>query len=234
VRKILSILCATAMLLYSSCTKENSPALVKTSFKITIKPSTAAIINSTWQQVIGGEALITFTPVNNDSLTISTNTDSLNLKNVAVYSKQLFAGTYNVALNTESKAVADTFIRFSSQVPNLAIKQDQAITFPATTNDGVITISKSLIDSTTVPTFIPAGASTALKLGKANGYYFIYVSDTVTGRIVFTELTSGYTYMKDITVSAMNQYDLMPVLNTTSITVHLHAFNPNANIKSNL
>jgi hypothetical protein len=231
VRKILSILFATAALCVS-CSKEHS---VKPSnnnvFKVSIIPSVDAITNSTWQQVLGGEALINFTFANTDTLSALPIKDSLNLKNAASYNKQVLAGTYNITLKTESTAVADTFIRFNAQVNNLFINKDQAINFAATTTDGVITISKSMIDTLTVPTFTPTGTSTALNFGSANGYYFIYVADATAGRITFTESTSAYQYMKDLTVSALNQYDLSPILNTTSIAVHLHHFNLKANIQ---
>ncbi|HEY8783188.1 MAG TPA: hypothetical protein VIM16_16295 [Mucilaginibacter sp.] len=230
-RKILLILFA-GVILYSSCSKQHMLSPVKGSFKITVRPTIADIANSTWQQVLGGEAIIAFNPLSAD--TLSAVRDSLSLANVAGYSKQVFAGTYNITLNTESKAVADTFIRFNSAINTLTINQDQAISFPATTNDGVVTISKSLIDTTVVPTFTPAGSATVLKFGKAYNDYFIYVTGNTTGRISFVEATTGYTYLHDLTVSAMNQYDLSPIINPTGVFVRLHPFQPKANNKNNL
>ena len=230
-RKIQSILFAT-IILCAGCSKEQPVNTVKSDlFKVSIIPSVDAIANSTWQQVLGGEALINFTFANTDTLSALPIKDSLNLENAASYNKQILTGTYDITLKTESAAVADTFIRFNAQVTNLLINKDQAINFAATTNDGVITISKSMIDTLTVPTFTPTGTSTSRNFGFANGYYFIYVADATAGRITFTESTSGYQYMKDLTISALNQYDLSPILNTTSIAVHLHHFNLKANIR---
>jgi hypothetical protein len=231
VKKITNLL-FTGIILCCACSKKQTPNPVKTAFKITVKPSISFDVTSTWPQILGGEALITFTPVNADTLSVAA--DSLNLTNVGTFSKQVFAGTYNVTLNTKSKAITDTFIRFTSSVTQLAITQDQAISFPATTNDGVITINKTAIDTTVAPTFTVAGQATAVNFGKAaNGYYFIYVDGNTTGRISFVDATTGYTYLKDITIAAMSQYDLSPVINKTDVIVRLSPFKPAAAIKKN-
>jgi hypothetical protein len=226
VRKILFILFAT-VIICNSCSKEHSTNPAKNLFKVSIKPAVNAI-DSAWQQVLGGEALISFIP---DTVNVSPIKDSLNLKSIASYNRQVLAGTYNISLSTESTAVADTFIRFNAQLNNFLINKDQAISFPATTNDGVITINKSLIAALTVPTFIPAGTNTVYNFGLANGCYFIYVTGASTGRITFAEVTSGYIYMNDLTITAMNQYDLSPILNTSGAVVHLHPFHLQAILK---
>ncbi len=230
-RKTLSVLFAIVVI-YSSCTKDHAVTPAKTnSFKVSFKPSVEDVVNSSWQQVLGGEAYVGFTFQGADTLNASVVSDSLNLKNIATYSRLLLAGTYNITLATKSTAVADTFIRFNAQVNNFLINQNQAISLTATTNDGVITISKSMIAAGTVPTFTPAGTSTALNFGFANGYYFIYVTGNTTGRIAFTEATTGNQYLQDITVSSLNQYDLSPILNTSGVAMQLHHFNLKADLK---
>jgi len=223
-RKNLLFLCVATML-YSSCTKDNAVNPTKNNtFKVSLAPNIRDDANSDWQQVLGGEANIQFAALSSDTLSAGTVKDSLNLKSINGYSRQLVAGAYNVTLATESTAVADTFIRFSALANNVAINKDQAISLNATTTDGVITISKSQVDSTIMPTFTPAGAATALNFGLANGYYFIYVKDATTGRINFTTATTGDLYLYDITVSALNQYDISAVLNTNNVSVHRHLF----------
>lgn len=154
---------------------------------------------------------------NSDTLSASSVEDSLNLKNIGTYSKQLIPGTYDITLATKSTAVVDTFIRFNAGVKSIAVNKDQAISLTAATTDGVITISKDQIDPTIVPTFAPSGSATAYNFGLANGYYFIYVKGAVSGRITFTEATTGDLYLKDLTVTAMNQYDISAILNTVSV-----------------
>lgn len=231
-KKLLPGLCAV-IFLYTGCSKDYVAAPAKSTFKINFKLTAASIANSTWQQVLGGEALINFKPVNNDTVTVSAVKDSLNLQNANTYVRSVFAGTYNVSLNTKSTAVADTFIRFTSQADSIAINKDQTINFPAVTTDGVITIDKKLADTTVVPTFISSGTTKALNFGNANGYYFIYVTGNTTGTISFVEASSGYTYMKQLTITAMNQYDLSPILNTSSLGVRRHPFNILINTKLN-
>lgn len=232
-KKLLPGLCAV-ILLYSGCSKDHAAIPAKNSFKITAKLTAASIANSNWQQVLGGEAFINFTPINNDTVNASTVKDSLDLKKVSTYVRKVFAGTYNVNLNTESMAVADIFIRFTSQADSVDINKDQTINFSAVTNDGVITIDKKLTDTTVVPTFIPAGTTEAINFGNANGCYFIYVTGNTTGTVSFVEAASGYTYMKQLTITAMNQYDLSPILNSTSLRVRRNMFRLFINTKNNL
>ncbi|HEY4323633.1 MAG TPA: hypothetical protein VGN20_06595 [Mucilaginibacter sp.] len=232
-KKLLPALCAI-ILLSSGCSKDHAVIPAKNIFKITAKLTAASIANSTWQQVLGGEVLINFKPISNDTVNASAVKDSLNLQNVSTYVRSVFAGTYNVSLNTESTAVADTFIRFTSQADSVDINKDQTINFAAVTNDGVITIDKKLTDTTVIPTFTASGTTKAVNFGGANGYYFIYVSGNTTGTISFVEATSGYTYMKQLTITTMNQYDLSPILNSTSIRVRQNMFRLLINTKHNL
>jgi hypothetical protein len=230
-RKILLFFCAS-VILYSSCSKDHAVTPAKNNLlKITLLPNVNDAANGTWQQVLGGEAQIQFVALSSDTLSASSIKDSIKLASINTYSKQLVAGAYNITLATESTAVADTFIRFSAQAKNLTINKDQAISLNATTTDGVITISKSQVDTTVMPTFTPAGATMALKFGLANDYYFIYVKDTTTGRITFTAATTGDLYLDDITVSAMNQYDITAVLNTNNVSVNRHLFHLKSIVK---
>lgn len=218
------------VLIYGSCSKENSINPNKrNSFKIAFLAPLDAIANSTWQHVLGGEATLQFAVKNVDTVSVSSLSDSLNLERISTYNKQLLGGTYDISLNTESKAAADTFIRFSASVTNFLINKDQTISLPASTADGVITIAKSFVDPTQRPTFTPAGSTTPINLGFANGFYFIYVNGSSAGRITFTEATTGDLFMKDITVSAMSQYDLLPQLNSTGVRVNAYPFRLSAN-----
>lgn len=213
-------------LIYSSCTKDHSINPTKNnSFKISFASTLSAAAVNNWEQVLGGEASAQFTPKNSDSLSLSAVKDDVDLKNIASYSYELIGGTYDISINTKSTAAADTFIRFTSVVKDFAVNKDQTITLPATTNDGVITISKSIIDTTVMPTFTPAGTGVAQNLGLANGYYFIYVKGATSGRLTFTEVTSGNLYLKDLKVTANNQYDISAKLNSLgAIVIHSYPF----------
>ena len=221
-RKTLFALFAVAII-YSSCSKDHSiNPVTKSSFNVSFLVDAAS---SAWRQVLGGEANLSFTAKSSDTLTASSVTDSLDLKNIAAYNKQVIAGTYDIALKTKSTAVADTFIRFTSQAKNVVINKDLAVSLTATTNDGVITISKKLVDSSTVPTFAATGSGKVYNFGIANGYYFIYVTGSKGGKITFTEATTGDLFIENLTVSALNQYDLTATLTKTgSVVVHAHPF----------
>ncbi|MDB5087955.1 MAG: hypothetical protein JWR09_1949 [Mucilaginibacter sp.] len=224
-KKISFALLAVAFI-YSSCTKDHSITPAKNnSFKISFAATLNTVAVNTWEQVLGGEAIVQFTPENSDSLSLSSKKDSLDLKNISTYNYQLVGGTYTISLSTKSTSVADTFIRFTSEVKDFAVNKDQTISLPATTNDGVITISKSTIDSTVMPTFTPLGTTTPINFGLANGYYFLYIKGATTGRLTFTEATTGDLYLKDLKVTAGNQYDISATLNTIgAIVIHSYPF----------
>lgn len=214
-KKILPLFFAV-IAIASSCSKEKSITpvknnLLKISLATTFNNATAS---TAWQQVLGGKAMVTFTAAGTDTLTVSPIKDSLDLKSITTYTKQIIAATYNITLNTTSIAVADTFIRFNASVNNLVFNQAQTVSLTANTNDGVITISKSIIGKNSAPTFTPAGGTAVYSFGLVNGYYFIYVKGAVTGRVSFTEATSGDLFLRDLKVDALNQYDISAVLNT--------------------
>lgn len=236
-KKILPLFFAV-IAIASSCSKEQSIAPVKNNlFKISLATTFSnAAPGTSWQQITGGKAMVTFTAVGTDTLTVSPIKDSLDLKKITVYTKQIVAATYNITLNTTSIAAADTFIRFNASVNSLVFNQTQTVSLAATTNDGVITISKSIIGTNAAPTFTPAGGTAVYSFGLANGYYFIYVKGAVTGRLSFTEAISGDLFLRDLTVDALNQYDISAVLNPnysatarTNFAVSKRAFQINTN-----
>lgn len=219
-KKTLSVLFLAAALC-SSCSKDSAldPApdhLIKISLATTFTNQ----LSSTWQQVLGGKAMVSFTAIGSEPVSVSSVADSLNLANLATYSKTLIASTYDVMLSTKSTAVLDTFIRFNAKASGVVLNADQNISLIAATTDGVITISKTIIGNNAAPTFTPAGSTTAYNFGIANGYYFIYVKGTVGGRITFTEAVSGDEFFQDLTVDAMNQYDVSAILNTNFSTAN--------------
>jgi hypothetical protein len=212
-------------MLFAGCSKDHSASPFKNNlFKVSITKPFATEPNGTWAQVLGGEAAIQFNAIASDSLTATAINDSINLNNIAAYKKQLIAGNYNISLQTKSIAVADTFIRFSAQANAVLINKDMPISLTGTSSDGVITISKKQVINSKRPTFTPAGTNNAYQFGLANGYYFIYVKNAITGRVIFTEPSTGDSYLKDISVSAMNQYDISAILHTTSISVRSNHF----------
>lgn len=211
--------------LFAGCKKEHSvnppPQQL---IAISLRPYVTVLLPSNWQQVLGGSAALRLVPQNNDTVTLSSIATTVNLKNTASYKQQVIAGTYDITLNTQSTAVADTFIRFTSKADHALINKDETIDLAATTTDGVITISTKLIDSTVTPTF-KLGSQTPYNLGKANGYYFLYAKDATSGTITFS-LSNGYQYMKDLTIRAMNQYDLTPIANSYGeLSIKSHPFN---------
>lgn len=224
-KKILPLFFAVIALV-SSCSKEQSITPVKNNLlKISLATTFSnATTNITWQQVLGGKAIVTFTAVGTDTLTVSPIKDSLDLKTITAYTKQIIPATYNITLNTTSSAAVDTFIRFNASVNNLVFNQAKTVSLTAITNDGVITISKSIIGTNAAPTFTPAGGTAVYNFGLANGYYFMYVKGAVTGRVRFIETSSGDIFLQDLTVNALNQYDISAVLNTSySASAHAHS-----------
>jgi hypothetical protein len=216
--KKISCLIAFAIIL-SGCTKERAAnpnpqnPLVEISLAPILNDSPAS---NAWTQVLGGKAAISFQMSATDNLSASNIQDSVSLKDIATYKHDILAGNYTITLNRTNTIPADTFIRFNAQVKDLSINKDQAISLPATTTDAVITVSKSLIQDKAIPTFTDAVTGTAYKFRLANGYYYVYVKDASTGRMTFTEATSGDIYWKDITVAAQNRYDITLVPNKTN------------------
>lgn len=217
--------------LFTACTKEHlvNPATQKL-VTVSLHPNYLVLPPSNWQHVLDGLATLRLTPQNSDTVTLSPISTTVNLKNTASYKQQVIAGIYDITLNTQSTAVADTFIRFTSKADHVPVSKDETIDLTATTTDGVITISTKLIDSTVTPTF-KSGNQTAYNLGKANGYYFLYAKNATSGTITFS-LSNGYQYMKDLTVRAMNQYDFIPVSNSYGeLSIKSYPFNLTSSTK---
>lgn len=214
-------LIAIAIIL-SGCIKDratNSNAsnpLVEISLAPVLKDAAAS---NTWTQILGGKALILFQMSATDNLSASTIQDSISLKDIDTYKHDVIAGNYSITLSRTNTTLADTFIRFTAQVKDLPITKDQGISLPAITTDAVITVSKSLIQDKAIPTFTDAATGTIYKFGLANGSYYVYVKDASTGRLTFTDTTTGDIYWKDITVAAQNRYDISLVPNKTSAIV---------------
>lgn len=228
-KKTLILLCAIAFT-YCSCTKDR--LLPKqNSFKVSIKTNindVEANVPESWTQVFGGSAQITFTKKNSDSVTVTPSVNTIDLTNLSTYSWNLIGGTYDVEMHTTDNGPAATFIRFRASAKSVSIEADGPIAIPAVTTDGVITIAKSVVDTTVVPTFKPEFGNTT-NFSKANGYYFLYVQGFVTGKLTFTEATTGDVFMKSFEVVAGNQYDISAKLNSTkgivinSMPFHLKA-----------
>jgi hypothetical protein len=214
-KKFIPLIFATVILSSSSCTKDNPtiPSQAR-QFKVSFVPGIAGTFSTDWQQVLGGKASLEFSTKNSDTLTVSSLKDTIELKTIAAYRKPLRAGKYDIIIKTQSIASADTFIRFNAEIKDFQVNADGAIRLLATTSDGVITISKTLIQTGSQPTFTPIGSTTALNFGLANGYYFIYVKGAESGKITFTEATTGDEFMKNLTITAMTRYNLLPTLSS--------------------
>lgn len=225
-KKLSLFVCAVAVLC-SGCSKNNGASPIKkNTLEVSLLRPFVAVTgpNDTWGQVLGGKGFIQFEAAANDTLTAVTVKDSLNLKDITGYKKQLIAGNYDIDLKTKSEAVTDTFIRFTAGVFNIELNKDQAVSLTASTNDAVITISKKQIDNSVRPLFAPAGIDKKYEFGLANDYYFIYVKGGTTGRISFTEATTGNLYLKDIAVTATYRYDISAILNATGVVVRSTQF----------
>ncbi|HEX8377121.1 MAG TPA: hypothetical protein VF602_04840 [Pedobacter sp.] len=195
----------------AGCTKDESVNPYPTKqFKVSFVPSVSNNFSTDWQQVLGGKASLEFNAKTSDTLSSSALKDTIELKTITTYRKQLATGKYDIMLKTQSTAAADTFIRFTAEVKDFQVKAEGAISLAATTVDGVLTINKSLIEAGSRPTFIPAGSTTALSFGLANGYYFVYVKGGESGKLTFTEAGSGDEFMKNLTITAMTRYNLVP------------------------
>ena len=211
-----SLFSFSLVILLAGCSKKElvNPSQEIRQFKVSFVPGVAKTFDANWQQVLGGKATIEFSAKASDTLTASSLRDTIELKTLKSYTKQMAAGKYDITLKTESTAAADTFIRFDAEVKDFHVKADGAIGLSAITTDGVITISQTLIQAGSRPTFIPAGSTSILNFGLANGHYFIYVKGGESGKITFTEATTGDEFMKNLPVVALTRYNLLPVLSS--------------------
>lgn len=216
---------SVAALFLITCQKESEPVPEESAHRITISNITTGNFNSAWQHVLGGTAVIKFTPLNN-SASGNPIVDSFNLADAINFSKKIVSGTYNIYLDTKpAKNAADTFIRFSAVKENYVINADGELVFQGTTKDGLITINKEFVNENTIPAFVPTGSSATFKLGLTKGAYYLYADEGTTGTLTFYEKTTGQAFSKSIAVSSKNQYNLVVISNTTkSVSVEFAEF----------
>lgn len=231
-KKRISLLCAIAFA-YCSCTKEHITAQ-KTTYNISIKAITndaAASSNPAWQQVLGGNATITFdAKYPTDTMTVSSITNTIDLANLANYNWKLFPGKYDIGLTTTDDAVVSPFVRFNASGKGIPINEDSVIGMVVSATDGVITIKRSYLDTAVTPTFAPAGAASA-NMYSANDYAYLYVKGNTSGKLTFTS-SEGDIYKADITVTAKGQFDVSPKINSVGhVVIQSYPFNPKINVQ---
>ena len=206
-KKYLPLIMLLASLLIYGCTKELSPVNPPVVPAFTVKDiSLPQFINSTWSNVMGGEMLIKLDKLDATGAVTTTINDSVAYNNIAAYSKDLASGTYNATITSSSRSVADTFIRISAQIKSLSITNKEAASLTATTNDGLITIGKNLVQNGTVPSFKSDSGAT-YKFGLANGFYFLYIKGGTNGILTFTAQANGQTETlnKHLSIVMLNQ-----------------------------
>jgi len=206
-KKYSPLMMLLASLLIYGCTKELSPSSPLVVPAFTVKDiSLPQFINSTWSNVMGGEMLIKLDKLDATSAITTTINDSVAYNNIAAYSKTLASGTYNATITSSSRSVADTFIRISAQIKSLSITDKEAASLTATTNDGLITIGKNLVQNGTVPSFKSDSGAT-YKFGLANGFYFLYIKGGTNGTLAFTAQANGQTETlnKHLSIVTLNQ-----------------------------
>jgi len=206
-KRYLSLITLLASLLIYGCTKELSPSSPPVVPAFTVKDlSLPQFINSTWSNVMGGEMLIKLDKLDATGAITTTINDSVAYNNIAAYSKTLASGTYNATITSSSRSVADTFIRIGAQIKSLSITDKEAASLTATTNDGLITIGKNLVQNGTVPSFKSDSGAT-YKLGLANGFYFLYIKGGTNGTLTFTAQANGQTETlnKHLSIVTLNQ-----------------------------
>ena len=199
-----------ALLLIYGCTKELSPVSLPVQPAFTVKAiSLPQFTNSNWSNVMGGEMLIKLDKLDATGAVATTINDSVAYNNIAAYSKALASGTYNATVTSSSGSVADTFIRISAQVKSLSIIDKEAASLTATTNDGLITIGKNLVQDGTIPSF-KSDSGANHKFGLANGFYFLYVKGGTNGTLTFTAQANSQTETlnKHLSIVTLNQYNV--------------------------
>lgn len=189
--------------------KKQDPVIPPTP-EITVQTITyPTFTNSTWVNVVGGSVVIQLDNTDASGTVLSTTKDSTDVANIASYDKVVKKGTYNITLTSKTQsAVADTFIRFNAQVKGYTVENKQAVSFSATTNDGLITISQGLVQPNKVPVFKADADGKEYKMALKNGFYYLYVDNGVKGSIVFTEAVTGQSVSKSTAVVALNQYNV--------------------------
>lgn len=186
-----------------------------------------AIANSTWINVTGGTASLRFDLLGADSKVTSSLTDSVRLNKVTGFDKTLSEGTYNIYVSSKNEsAAADTFIRFNAQVKSYQVKSKQALSFEASSADGLITIGKSFVQDNTFPVFRSDTGTRNYKFGLINGFYYLYVKGGIKGTVSFNA-KAGQTFTKQLNISSLTQYNLALQGNNASLQVVFEAFKYN-------
>jgi hypothetical protein len=222
-KKYLLILLPLILFIFNGCKKDGGnnvvvpPVVPEISIQSISYPS---FTNSTWNNVFGTNVSLEFDLLDANNAVSSKLTDSTILNNINTYNKILTKGTYNIYVSSKNQiAVADTFIRFNAQVTSYSLTAKQALSLTATTNDGLITIAQSFVQTNTVPTFKTDLGSTVYKLGLVNGFYYLYVKGGTSGALTFTSKASNQTISKSLSVVTLNQYNLAVQTNKGSLQV---------------
>ncbi|MXV51514.1 hypothetical protein GS399_11080 [Pedobacter sp. HMF7647] len=213
----------------SGCKKDQptDPEKPKVVAGITIQSiSSNPFLNSDWQHAIGGKGVLEFKLKDSKDSTSSRTQDSLDLANASLYKKELTVGKYDIILDTKKTSnVADTFLRFHSELKGLSVEKQEAVSLSVTSSDGLITIDKDYIKDKTTPTFQSKSDSKAYNLGLINGFYYIYVKGDISGTISFTSQITNKVCMKDIDVKSSNHYNLVvSVSKNNSVQIFLGDF----------
>ncbi|MXV50236.1 hypothetical protein GS399_04575 [Pedobacter sp. HMF7647] len=168
-----------------------------------------SFIKSSWRNVLGGKGLIEFEyKIENDS-TINNIQDSLEIKDINAYKRNLKSGKYDITLKPKCYGLADTFLRFEATLKGLSVTKKEAISLTVTTNDGLITIDKDYVKDGTIPTFKEEGGSKNFRLGLSSGFYFLYVKGGTKGALSFRSTAIDQGYKKAVSVKKNNHYNLI-------------------------
>jgi hypothetical protein len=182
--------------------------------------------NSTWTNVVGGSVIIQIDNTDAGGTVLSTTKDSTDVASIVSYSKVVKKGTYNITLTSKNQtAVADTFIRFNAKLTGYSVENKLAVSFIATTTDGLITISQGFIQPNMTPVFKAQADGKEYKMGIKNGFYYLYVKDGAKGDIIFKEATTGQSVIKNLTIAALSQYNVAVTTQSGSLQVTFAPFN---------
>jgi len=217
------------LLILSGCSpsdKKPDPVIPVTP-EITIQNITyPTFTNSTWANVAGGSVIIQIDNTDAGGTVLSTIKDSTDVASIVSYSKVVKKGTYNITLTSKNQtAVADTFIRFNAKLTGYSVENKQAVSFIATTGDGLITISQGFIQPNLTPVFKAQADGKEYKMGIKNGFYYLYVKDGAKGDIIFKEATTGQSVTKNLTIAALSQYNVAVTTQSGSLQVTFAPFN---------
>jgi len=210
-KRYLLLIASIILFVFNGCKKDGNnnttPAVVPgISIQTITYPSFA---NSTWNNVVGGTALLQFDLLGSGGAVSSSTTESTSLSNITSYNKTLSKGVYNIYVSSKNQsAAADTFIRFNAQLKSYSVSAQQALSFMATSTDGLITIGQSFVQSNTVPTFKTDTGTKAYKFGLSNEFYYLYVKGGLKGSVSFVSKTGNQTFTKSLSITALTQYNM--------------------------